>query len=141
MQTGRRFLVSFGHRAGNWLLVPVLPVRKATPPRDPTLRLLPTTNFKSLGMRITLLFLLAFSATATQRLRAEESAKPEVAAVPDVWVTSLASGTVTADSGPKQVMYAGTASGLLLQPADVVRWEGDDFAKRTTLMTHPVAVW
>jgi len=92
-------------------------------------------------MRIILLFLLAFSATATQRLRAADSAKTEVAVVPDVWVTSLASGTVTVDTGPKQVMYAGTASGLLLQPADVVRWEGDDFAKRTTLMTHPVAVW
>jgi len=92
-------------------------------------------------MRVTLLLLLALSATASHRLVAEEAAKTEAVAAPDVWVTSLASATVTSDNGPKQVMYAGTASGLLLQPADIVRWEGDDFATRSTLMTHPVAVW
>jgi len=52
----------------------------------------------------------------------------------EIWVTSIA-------TGKDSVNYAGTASGLLLQPADVVRWEGDDFSKRTTIMSHPAAVW
>lgn len=59
----------------------------------------------------------------------------------EVWITALASGKLATPEGPKQVNLAATASGLLLRPADVVQWEGDDFAARKVLMSHPVAVW
>ena len=99
------------------------------------------THQKIMGLPIILLFLIGLFPLAAQHSRAADAANTETVAAPDVWVTSLASGTIASDAGSKQVTYAGTASGLLLQPADIVRWEGDDFAKRTTLMSHPVAVW
>ncbi len=66
---------------------------------------------------------------------------PSATFADDVWVTSLASRTVAAEGNTKQIHYAATASGLLLQPAEVVQWEGEDFATRTKVMTHPSAVW
>ncbi len=68
-------------------------------------------------------------------------AMPLIGLSEDVWVTSIATSVIDVDGAKKQICYAGTASGLLLRPADVVRWESDDFAKRTPLMTHPCAVW
>jgi WD40 repeat protein len=78
--------------------------------------------------------LFAATGIVAGQVRAVESSKASESATAEVWVTSIA----TAADG---VNYAGTASGLLLQPADVVRWEGDDFSKRTTIMSHPAAVW
>jgi len=77
-----------------------------------------------------LVLLTAFSSS----LVAAEEPAAETEAKTDVWVTSLA-------HGKDDARFAGTATGLLLNPADVVRWTGDDFASRTTVMTHPAAVW
>lgn len=87
-----------------------------------------------------LMFVTAVVGSITGAEADESAAAPDSAAA-ETWVTSLASGTIESDGVVKQVTYAGMASGLLLRPADVVRWEGDDFAGRTTIMTHPAAVW
>ncbi len=87
-----------------------------------------------ISIKIVTLLTLAIAASSAL---ANEPTKTDAPAAPELWVTALASG----NSGDKQVTYAGTATGLLLRPADVVRWEGDDFASRTTIMTHPAAVW
>ncbi|MGV3483817.1 MAG: WD40 repeat domain-containing protein [Planctomycetaceae bacterium] len=91
-------------------------------------------------MRVLTLGLIGLALLAVPAV-ADDPAKTDAAAASDVWVTSLASGTMKTEAGEKAVSYAGFASGLLLQPAEVVRWEGDDFASRTPIMTHPAAVW
>jgi len=78
--------------------------------------------------------LLVLLTVYSSSLVAAEEPAAETEAKTDVWVTSLAHGSDDA-------RFAGTATGLLLRPADVVRWTGDDFAGRTTVMTHPAAVW
>ncbi len=60
---------------------------------------------------------------------------------PDIWVTSIASQRPVADASHQCVHFATLANGLLLRPADVVTWVDDKFAERTTVMTHPAAVW
>jgi hypothetical protein len=95
-------------------------------------------------MPYVLLLLLIFAAFSMPRIHAEEpvaeKAASETPVAQEVWVTSIASGATNADAA-KQIHYAGTASGLLLRPADVVRWEGGNFEARTAVMSHPVAVW
>jgi len=81
-----------------------------------------------------IVILVISTGLASGRVVADEATKPAEPVVAEAWVTSIA----THSGGAK---FAGTASGLLLQPADVVRWEGDDFSKRTTVMSHPAAVW
>lgn len=94
-------------------------------------------------MPFVLLWLLFIAVVAVPRLGAEESAEKadsEKPVVPEVWVTSIASAPASGDAA-NRAHYAGTASGLLLRPADVVRWQGADFGSRTVVMSHPVAVW
>lgn len=75
-----------------------------------------------------------------QSLAADEPAAAGDQA-PDIWVTSIASQRPVADQSHSCVHFGALANGLLLRPADVVTWADDDFASRTTLMTHPAAVW
>ncbi len=60
---------------------------------------------------------------------------------PDIWVTSIASQRPVADASHQCVHFGTIANGLLLRPSDVVTWADDNFAGRTTVMTHPAAVW
>jgi WD40 repeat protein len=89
--------------------------------------------------RFRMLALVVILTAATTN--ADESTTAEPSPNTDVWVTSIASAMIESEGAPKAMHFAGTASGLLLQVADVVRWEGDDFANRVPIMTHPAAVW